>query len=268
MTETSSSQYRMLAILELYTMERPEWTVDAIANELGYPGSTAYRYVRDLARVGLLARIPGGSYVIGAKVIELEVLVRHADPLARLAKPILQNLATQTGCTAFLSNVYGEHLINVAIEQGLDDSIDLTFLRGTPLPWFRGSPGKAVLAFLPTTRTRKLFQRNECDGVFDEARWHACRAELKRIRHDGYSVSEGELDADVVGFGVPLILEGEVIGAISVACSRRRSEMLSQQGVAQMLRLKADELARVALDRRAAMADARAKAFDASSPLR
>jgi DNA-binding IclR family transcriptional regulator len=251
MSETTSSLSRMLAILDLYTMERSEWTVDAIAGALGYPGSTAYRYVRELTRVGLLAKLPGATYVVGAKVIELEVLVRHADPLARVARPFLQDLATQTGCSALLSNVYGQHLINVAHEDGLE-SIDLTYLRGTPLPWFRGAPGKAAAAFLPTARVRMLFEKHECGGQFDETRWHTCRSELKRIRNDGYSVSAGELDPDIVGFGVPLMPEGEVIGSISLACSRRRAEMLSRQGLADLLRSKAQQLEGVVRDRRTA----------------
>ncbi len=250
MTEPGSSLARMLAVLDLFTLARPEWAVEAIASELGHPQSTAYRYVKELSRAGLLARMPGGTYVIGAKVIELEMLVRHADPLSRLAKPILQDLATQTGCTTLLATIYGDHLINVAHEDGLEP-LDLTYLRGTPLPWFRGAPGKAALAFLPTVRAKTLFARYECGDHFDEVRWKNCLSELKRIRNDGYSVSDGELDPDVLGFGVPVTPEeNSVIGSISLACTRQRAEILNRAGLVDILRAKARELCQIVLDRR------------------
>jgi DNA-binding IclR family transcriptional regulator len=248
MTEPGSSLARMLAILDLFTLSRPEWPVDAIAGELGYPPSTTYRYVRELTRAGLLTRMPGGTYVIGARVIELESLVRHTDPLSRLARPVLRELATETGCTSMLASVYGDHLINVAHEDGLEQ-LALAYLHGTPLPWFRGSPGKAVLAFLPTLRARTLFERLECPGGFDEARWKTWLAGLRRIRQDGYSLSDGELDPEVIGFGVPLIVESRVIGSISLACTRRRAEMLNRAGLVELLREKARALGSMVLHR-------------------
>ena len=249
MTEPGSSLARMLAVLDLFTLARPEWSVEAIAVALGYPSSTTYRYVKELTKAGLLTRMPGGTHVIGAKVIELELLVRHADPLSHLARPVLQELATQTGCTALLASVYGDHLINVAYVDGME-ALDLTYLRGTPLPWFRGSPGTSALAFLPTLRARTLFERHECPDGFDEAQWKLRLAELKRIRQDGYSISDGELDADVVGFGVPLIPEGRVIGSISLACTRQRADMLNRAGIVNLLRVKAQALCAIVQNRR------------------
>ncbi len=249
MKESTSSPARMLAILDLYTLDHPEWTVEEIARTLGYPGSTAYRYVRELTKVGLLAKMPGATYVVGAKIIELEMLVRHADPLSRLARPFLQELAKQTGCTALLSNVYGKHLINVAYAEGMEP-IDLTYLRGTPLPWFRGAPGKAALAFMPAAQSRALFEQS-CAGAFDDERWQALRRELKKIRAEGYCVSLGELDESIVGFGAPLMPEGQVIGSISLTCTLQRSEMLSRQGIAEVLRQQAQALEAVVRNRHA-----------------
>lgn len=251
MENATSSLARMLAILDLYTMEKTEWTVEEIAGTLSYSVSTTYRYVRELSRIGLLAKMPGASYVIGAKAIELDRLVRHADPLSNLAKPILREISTQTGCTALLVIVYGEHLVNVIHEDGLE-ILDLTYLRGVPMPWFQGAPGKAALAFLPTARARHLFEKHDCADGFDESRWRARRTELRKIRQAGYSYSAGELEQDqnFVGFGVPLLSEGEVIGSISTACSRSRAAILSQEGLIDLLKSKAQELEALIRERR------------------
>lgn len=254
MKDSTSSPARMLAILDLYTLDHPEWTVEEITRALGYPGSTVYRYVRELTKVGLLAKMPGATYVVGAKVIELEMLVRHADPVSRLARPFLQELAKQTGCTALLSSVYGKHLINVAYAEGMEP-IDLTYLHGTPLPWFRGAPGKAALAFMPAAQIRVLFEHS-CAGAFDDGRWQSLRRELKQIRTDGYCVSLGELDESIVGFGAPLMPEGQVIGSISLTCTLQRSEMLSRQGIAEVLRQQIQALETMLRNRQAVEATA------------
>ena len=54
----TSSADRLLAVLQLFTPERPEWTVETAANEIGVSVSTAYRYFRSLCRLKLSGKIP------------------------------------------------------------------------------------------------------------------------------------------------------------------------------------------------------------------
>lgn len=248
--ESGSSLMRMLAVLDQFTSERSEWTVDELSEAMGYTSSSTYRYVRALGRAGLLARLPGGTYVVGAKIIELETLTRRADPVAKIAQPLLRELAQQTGCACLLSSVYGDHLINVAQEEGMD-RLEIAYGRGEPLPWFRGSPGRSVLAFMPNARVRKLFDKfGQAEGTDAEEAWRACRSQLKAIREAGYCLSRGELQADAVGFGVPVIPVDEPIGSISLVCTQQRAQLLDAQAIGEMLIGKAKDLgSRIALHR-------------------
>ncbi len=247
--ESGSSLARMLAVLDLFSLQRFEWTVEELTEATGYTASSTYRYVRALGRAGLLARMPGGTYVVGAKIIELEALTRRVDPVVTAAQPVLQALAHQTGCACLLSSVYGDHLINIAHEPGVEP-FHLTYVRGEPLPWFRGAPGNAVLAFMATTRVRKLFDKFHTPADDAEA-WRACRARLKGIRQAGYCVSRGELQPDVVGFGVPVIPVDEPIGSISLVCSRERAELLDADGIGELLVARAGALAAQIAEHRA-----------------
>jgi DNA-binding IclR family transcriptional regulator len=251
--ESGSSLTRMLSILDRFTGERSEWTVDDLSVATGYTSSSCYRYVRALGRAGLLARLPGGTYVIGAKIIELETLTRRADPVARIAQPVLHELVQQTGCACLLSSVYGDHLINIAQEPGID-RLQIAYGRGEPLPWFRGSPGAAVLAFMPNARVRKLFDKFYAADVGEvgdvEEAWRDCRSRLKSIRQTGYCVSRGELQSDAVGFGVPVIPVDEPIGSISLVCTRQRADLLDTQAIGEMLVGKAKHIGtKIALHR-------------------
>lgn len=239
MSEGSSSLGRMLTLLDAYTHERYAWTVEDLAARFGFTPSSTYRYVKELCQAGLLIRLPRGRYVIGARVVELEALIRETDPVTRASQPILRELAQETGCHVLLSNVYGEHLLNVAHEPGVE-SLELTYLRGKSLPWFRGAPSLSVLAFWPRARVRKLFE--QAHGDAGEQAWNATWASLKAIRKAGYVVSHAGLDPDVIGYGVPVMLEDEVIGTISLVCSRQRGEFLNGAALGAVLQQKSREL--------------------------
>ncbi|MBX6318665.1 helix-turn-helix domain-containing protein [Pigmentiphaga sp.] len=239
MSEGSSSLGRMLALLDAYTHERYAWTVEDLAAHFGFTPSSTYRYVKELCQAGLLIRLPRGRYVIGARIVELEALIRETDPVTRASQPILRELAQETGCHVLLSNVYGEHLLNVAHEPGVEQ-LELTYLRGKSLPWFRGAPSLSVLAFWPRARVRRLFEQLHPDA--DEQAWDAMWAKLKAIRKAGYVISRAGLDPDVIGYGVPVMLEDDVIGTISLVCSQQRGEFLNGAALGAVLQQKSREL--------------------------
>ena len=43
---------RLLAVLNIFTVEKYEWTVEDAAREIGVSVSTAYRYFRELCKAG------------------------------------------------------------------------------------------------------------------------------------------------------------------------------------------------------------------------
>lgn len=245
MREAGSSLARMLALLDAFTPEKFEWDVDALSTRFGYTPSSTYRYVKELCKAGLLVRLPRGIYVVGARVIELESLIRDTDPVTRAGLPLLQALARDTGCHVLLSNVYGNHLINVVHVPGLEP-LELTYLRGRGLPWFKGAPSRSVLAFWPRARVRQLFEDVLGNEATDE-RWAATWAELRSVRKLGYCISRAELDEHVVGFGAPVMLESEVIGSLSLVCSITRAALLNPPAIGATLQECAQALAQSVL---------------------
>ncbi len=233
MSTENSSLAKMLALLEAFTKDRHMWTVEAMAEHFGYTHSSTYRYVRELCRAGLLVRMPNGEYVIGARIVVLEALIRQADPLTKACMPMLENFTRLLGCHALLSNAYGEHLINVVHLPGNDD-IELAFVGGRQLPWFRGATSRAILAFLPRKRVRKLFEKNY-EGERNKLNWRQTLGLLNEVSDQGFCISREELQKGVVGVGAPLILSGDVLGSVTLVFSTGHSQLLDLPAVGRHL---------------------------------
>jgi DNA-binding IclR family transcriptional regulator len=241
MVKASNSLAKMLALLDAFTVSRHVWTVEALAIEFGYTQPSTYRYVRELCKAGLLARMPAGEYVIGARIVELDWLITTTDPLTKEYTPMMESMTQLLGCHTLLSNVYGEHLINVAHIPG-SEKIDLTFVRGRRLPWFRGSTSNAILAFLPRKRVRKLFD-DHYEGERSRENWKMVLAELNSFSELGYSISDGGLQPGVLGIGAPVIVGGEVLGSLSLVFSESHGRLLDRAAVGEYLVKKCAEFA-------------------------
>src|SRR6476469_7681013 len=87
-----SSLVRLLSVLDLFTEEKPIWTLEETIARLNFSRSMAYRYVKELTDAGLLATVGKGRFVLGPKIIELDRQIRVCDPLLAVAQ------GTMRGC--------------------------------------------------------------------------------------------------------------------------------------------------------------------------
>jgi DNA-binding IclR family transcriptional regulator len=79
-------------VLDLFTIERPEWGVSEAAEELASPTSTVHALLSSLADVGLLACPSHGRYRLGWRVLELAETLRATADLRAVALPVLRRL--------------------------------------------------------------------------------------------------------------------------------------------------------------------------------
>jgi DNA-binding IclR family transcriptional regulator len=239
-----SSLARMLAVLDLFTAAQPVWTAEDIIAKLGTSRPTGYRYVRELVAAGLLLRLTGGLYHLGPRIIELDYQIRATDPVLQAGQPIMKALADRTGCDVLLSNIYGEQVLNVHHEPGIEP-LRIKFSRGVPLPLFRGSTSKAILAFLPRSRLKRIYDHHA--GEIAQANlgrtWEEFRRSLAPIRRAGVAYSSGELDPPNVGNAAPVFgPDGEVLGSLTLVTLDKRWRLLDQKQVIGLLRDGAREI--------------------------
>lgn len=234
----------MLMVLDLFDESRVSWTADAICERLHLSTSSGYRYIRELAAAGLLARLPKGMYVLGPRIIELEYVMRTSDPVARAGLPILRSLARSTGCDVLFSNIHGLHIINVLHVHGVEN-LAITYTRGRQHPLFRGAVAKSILPFLGRSQLLKIYESKRDDvaeaGLGET--WLQFWRTLQTMKKQGFSESQGELDPGIHGLGVPLLLNGSVMGSVSLVYSSERAKLLNVAGLIDQMQSTASELA-------------------------
>lgn len=212
---------KALGVLRLFSAEEPQWTVEAAAQRLGLPTSTAYRYFRSLTEVGLIADFAAGRYVIGPAIIEQDRLARRTDPLIVAARASMDELAriSPADNVVLLSRIYRRRVMCVDQRSRGHHHMALSFERGRPMPLFRSSVSKVILANLPARTLARIFAEDQV--AIAEAGLGTTLEELRRnlrdIRRAGFFISHGEVDPGVVGITAPIIApDGDVFASIAL----------------------------------------------------
>jgi DNA-binding IclR family transcriptional regulator len=240
-----SSLARLLSVLGLFSAQSPSLTVDQIAAQLNVPKSTSYRYVQELTKVGLLVRLDK-SITLGPRIIELDRSIRESDPVIRAAAPPMRELADQTGLDVFISKLYGHSLITVHTEFN-DYQPALRYGRGRPVPLTRGSSSKALMAFLPAARLRRLFQELAFEGA---SSWENFYEEMQKIRKAGFCRTSGELNEGRTGISAPIFGRGRlVVASITALGNDTRVSLFNETAIASLVMQSANAIsARLSAD--------------------
>jgi len=207
----------MLSVMDLFTPEQPEWTVEQACAVMGQSESTVYRYFRSLAAVGLIFSIRPGRYLLGPGIIHFERQLRISDPLIRVAQPVIVEMAAEYAGPGviFVSYMYRDSVMTAHEHRiGAEPFPEGAFARGRLAPLFRGAPGLALLSFLEVRTVRSIYQRVEPG----DAEWLDFKRRMRAVRALGYAVSVDDPDPGVLHVSVPLKQDGlGIAGSLSIA---------------------------------------------------
>src|SRR5437764_1500233 len=168
-TTSASSGDRLLSVLELFTVEQPQWTVDDAAKRLGLSAPTAYRYFKRLMNAGLISPVAGAAYTLGPAIIQMDRQIQISDPMLRAARGVMHGLIPRAGdgaalllCRLFHDRVMCVHQV---LRRGPQQPV--SYERGRLMPLFRGATSKIILAHLPARTLKSLFEQNSAEIAQD-----------------------------------------------------------------------------------------------------
>jgi DNA-binding IclR family transcriptional regulator len=226
--EIEGSGDRLLSVLSLFTVERPQWTVEHAARELGVSDATAYRYFKRLTGVGLISPVSGANYTLGPAIIQMDRQIQATDPVLRAARGVMHALIPRAGDGAaiLLCRLFHDRVMCVHQVLGRGPQEPVSYERGRLMPLFRGATSKIILAHLPARTLKPMFEQHADEiaaaGLGKDLEMF--RSSLAAIRRAGVVVTHGEIDPGRVGVGAPLFDRDRVIlGSLSFALPHARA---------------------------------------------
>ncbi|HVY56265.1 MAG TPA: IclR family transcriptional regulator C-terminal domain-containing protein [Xanthobacteraceae bacterium] len=227
--QKGSSGDRLLAALALFTVERPEWTVDAAAAALGVSATTTYRYFKSLVKSGLISPVAGASYMLGPAIVQMDRQIQICDPMLIAARGVMVDLIQHAsdGATALLCRLFHDRVMCMHQVVGRGPQGPVSYERGRPMPLFRGATSKIILAHLPT-RTLKSIFAHDADVVAAAGlgrTWEEFRTALALLRRNGACISYGEIDPGRIGIAAPIFdAQRSILGSLTIVLPAVRGE--------------------------------------------
>ena len=209
---TESSLTRGLRVL-MTVIDEGAIRADVVAQLLGLPISTVYRYMRTLRDLELVEE-NDGMYSAGPKLGARRGPSRRQ--LAAMARPFLVHLQGRTGETADL--IVREGLHAVCIEQVESHHVvRIAFRQGEPLPLYAGAGQRALLAFAPPAVLDRVLEAGMPEFTPATPSPDGLREALEQVRRSKIAISHGEYIPDTVSLATPVFAGESVIASLCVA---------------------------------------------------
>lgn len=236
------SDVTLFSIIE-HLMEENGASVTAIANEVGLAKSGIHKHLKTMEEHGYVIK-RDGKYRLGFQFFNRGIYTRTQYDIPRTVRPLISEMAEQTGESAWCIVPEGGRGM-VLYGASENDSISPDSLIGSWIPLHANSGGKAIMA---------QFSRSEIDAILDQ---HGLPVktpntitdrdefleELDRVQEDGYAFNFGEDIEGIHAVSVPVVIEGDVLGALAIAgAANRLTKEYCETELVPLLKSAVDDL--------------------------
>lgn len=212
---------KVTEILNCFSVEEPEPTLQQIVRQTGLPASTCQRLVQNMVREGFLDR-DGDKYRIGMRMVQWATPGTIGLDIVRIVRPILQQLRDQTGETACLYIRDGAHRTVVAVAE-TRHVVMRPFRVGQVMPIHAGAPGKIFLAFDPEARAALADTELAKFTPDTPDSWQVLDEQAATARQQGFFAAFGERNSDVGSISAPVFDHaGELIAVLGLGFPTQR----------------------------------------------
>lgn len=208
------------AILDCFSIDRPDLGVREVSRMTGLTTSTTGRLMQSMRDSGILTQNPvTRTYMLGSRLLSWAGVYSANLDIRTAALPVMDELHRITRETISLYILEGSDRVCVERMES-PQTVRITARLGRRLPLYAGSAGKAILAFLPEERREEYLN----SAVFTPFTSHTytdpdiLREELIQVQKKGYAYSQGEWLAEAAGVAAPILGAGaSVLGAVSIS---------------------------------------------------
>lgn len=218
--ERSSTLVKGMAVFRAFDDARTHMTLAEIAGVTDLDRATVRRLVLTLVQLGYLRR-DERRFSLSPRVLTLAGNFLRGNRFGTLVQPLLDRCAVRIGTTVSLAVVDEQAAVYVAQSTTTDSDVTFGFTVGSRLPLLHTAIGRAALAFGDPVWSADVVR----DAAFERytADTTMARDQIARRVADckvaGYSVVDGEFEAGVTGFAVPVGWPGELCAVIGTSRS-------------------------------------------------
>ena len=228
------SEMRTLDIVEYVVARDAPVVAQEIAVALAIPVSSLSYLLNTLVDRGYLAR-EGRRYTPGPGLERLQTRA-HGFSLEERAAPLVRALRVQLNETASFFVRHGWE-VEALVTETSDHALRYAVQMGTRTPMHGFAAGKAILAALPNAEIETYLRGTE-RAAFTATTITAAedlRREIATIRSTGIARTREEHTPGIQGVARAVIIEGETLGAFSVAIPTARFDAGVERRVAELL---------------------------------
>ncbi|ASN04242.1 IclR family transcriptional regulator [Virgibacillus necropolis] len=233
-----------LEILKMFTREKPEWGGRELAHQMELNHTKVYRILETLTKNSFLKKDPvTKDYTLGIALWELGAIMYEGLNVKELIRPILEKLCEDTGESVFLTILDKEEGVTLDTVEP-EDKVKFSVSIGSRAPLYVGASYRSILSYkseefieniIGDQELKKYTKRtmNDPGGL---------KNELKKIKKEGWALSQGEYTEDVLALAVPLFDNNVVIGSVTLSGPTYRLSNKKIKGYLPLLKETRDEI--------------------------
>jgi IclR family transcriptional regulator, pca regulon regulatory protein len=215
---------RGLAVIRAFGADSPSLTLSEVARSTGLTRAATRRFLLTLGDLGYV-RSDGRRFELTPRVLELGYAFLSSLSLTEVAEPHLERLVSEVHESSSVSVLDGDDIVYVArvpTSRIMRVSINV----GTRFPAYATSMGRVMLAGLPEPEldaffARVVLRRLSPRTITSE---DALRAELRRVRSQGWAMVDQELEEGLRSVAAPIRdRAGRVVAGVNLSAHASRT---------------------------------------------
>ncbi|PAM98535.1 IclR family transcriptional regulator [Streptomyces sp. Alain-F2R5] len=219
---------RGLAVIRAFDADHPALTLSEVARAAELTRAAARRFLLTLADLGYV-HTDGRLFRLTPRVLELGYSYLAGFTLPQIAEPYLEQLVAQVRESSSLCVLDGDDVVYVA-RVPTSRIMTASITVGTRFLAHLTSVGRVILADLPDaeieTRLARADLRPHTARTLASA--DALRAELRRVRRQGYALVDQELEDGLRSVAAPVRdRDGAVVAGVNIAVHAGRNSVES-----------------------------------------
>ncbi|MEH1128781.1 IclR family transcriptional regulator domain-containing protein [Micromonospora sp. CPCC 206061] len=229
---------RGLAVIRAFDANHPELTLSEVARICDLTRAAARRFLLTLTDLGYV-RTDGRLFSLTPRVLELGYAYLSSISLPEVAEPHLERLVAHVRESSSVCVLDGDDVVYVA-RVPTSRIMTVAINVGTRFPAHATSMGRVLLAHLTDEQMDSYLSRAKLNRLTARTITTAdgLRAELRRVRAQGYAIVDQELEEGLRSVAAPIRdRTGTVVAAanISVHASRNSVESIRRDLLPSLL---------------------------------